>query len=85
MNRPLRRLAPALLLLVLGAGCVSRPTAGGGHETSVLGGFVTVTQKSFAPPAPTSVDVDVTQADGNAAPSGTKTTLLWGAITLHDY
>jgi hypothetical protein len=75
-----------LLLVVATAGCVAtRPTAGGGHETTLLGGLVTVSEKSFAPPSPTSVDVDLTKGAGDGVPSGTKTTLLWGAITLHDY
>lgn len=83
--KPSARILAALLLAASVAGCATRPTAGGGRETTLLAGLVTVSEKSFAPPSPTSVDVDLTESSGNAVPSGTKTTLLWGAVTLHDY
>ena len=84
MKTSARALA-ALLLAATVAGCATRPTAGGGRETTLLAGLVTVSEKSFAPPSPTSVDVDLTKGVSDGVPSGTKTTLLWGAVTLHDY
>ena len=81
--------APALLLtglvLLTANGCASRTTASGGKETTILGGAVTVATNSFQPPTPTAAAVDTTKLVGTGNPSGTKTTILWGLITLHDY
>ncbi len=82
-------LRPALVLLtstvLFGAGCATRTTPSGGKETSLLGGALTVATNSFQPPAATTVAVDTTKLVGQGNPSGAKTTLLWGLITLHDY
>jgi hypothetical protein len=51
----------------------------------VLGGAVTVATNSFQPPAPQTFAADTTKIVGLGNPSGTKTTILWGLITLHDY
>ena len=59
------------------AGCATRTTPSGGKETTVLGGAVTVAPQTFA--------ADTTKIVGLGNPSGTKTTILWGLITLHDY
>ena len=76
-------LRPALVLLtstvLFSAGCATRTTPSGGKETSLLGGALTVATNSFQPPAAT------TELVGQGNPSGAKTTLLWGLITLHDY
>lgn len=74
-----------LTSFLLSVGCASRTTASGGKETTILGGAVTVATNSFQPPAPTTVAVDTTKLVGTGNPSGTKTTILWGLITLHDY
>lgn len=83
------KLTPAVVLLAaslsLTAGCASRTTASGGKETTLLGGAVTVATNSFQPPAATTAAVDTTKLVGTGNPSGAKTTLLWGLITLHDY
>lgn len=71
--------------LLLTAGCATRTTPSGGKETSLLGGAVTVATNSFQPPAATTAAVDTTKLVGQGNPSGAKTTLLWGLITLHDY
>jgi hypothetical protein len=82
-------LRPALVLLtstvLFSAGCATRTTPSGGKETSLLGGALTVATNSFQPPAATTVEVDTTKLVGQGNPSGAKTTLLWGLITLHDY
>jgi hypothetical protein len=76
----------AACALLLGAsGCATRTTASGGKETTVLGGALTVATDSFQPTTPATADVDTTKLIGNGNPSGAKTTLLWGLITLHDY
>ncbi len=82
------KLAPAAvftLTFLFTAGCASRTTASGGKETTLLGGAVTVATNSFQPPAATTAAVDTTKLVGTGNPSGTKTTILWGLITLHDY
>jgi hypothetical protein len=71
--------------LVFSAGCATRTTPSGGKETTLLGGAVTVATNSFQPPAATTATVDTTKLVGQGNPSGAKTTLLWGLITLHDY
>lgn len=81
-------LAPAILLalaLLSTAGCATRITASGGKETTLLGGAVTVATQSFQPAPATTVAVDTTKIVGQGNPSGAKTTLLWGLITLQDY
>ena len=82
-------LRPALVLLtstvLFSAGCATRTTPSGGKETSLLGGALTVATNSFQPPAATTVAVDTTKLVGQGNPSGAKTTLLWGLITLHEY
>lgn len=76
----------AVLALVLtSSGCATRTTASGGKETTVLGGAFTVATNSFQPTTPATADVDTTKLVGRGNPSGAKTTLLWGLITLRDY
>jgi len=82
------KLALALILiatLLVTAGCATRTTPSGGKETTLLGGAVTVATNSFQPPAAQTSAVDTTKIVGLGNPSGTKTTILWGLITLHDY
>ncbi|MBI5382747.1 MAG: hypothetical protein HZA31_12685 [Opitutae bacterium] len=75
----------ATLVLAMFSGCATRTTASGGKETTFLGGAATVATKSYQPADQTSVTVDTTKFSGTSNPSGTKTTLLWGLITLTDY
>lgn len=71
---------------LFGTGCATRVTASGGRETTVLGGAVTVATDSFQPATPASaVDADTSKLVSAGNPTGKKTTLLWGLITLHDY
>lgn len=82
------KLASTLILttaLFTAAGCATRTTPSGGKETTLLGGAVTVATNSFQPPAAQTFPVDTTKIVGLGNPSGTKTTILWGLITLHDY
>jgi hypothetical protein len=72
-------------LLLLAGGCATRTTASGGRQTTVLGGAMTVESNSFQPSTPTTADVDTSKLASTGNPSGRKTTLLWGLITLHDY
>jgi hypothetical protein len=80
-------LATGLFVTALFAtGCATRVTASGGRETTLLGGAVTVATDSFQPPTPaTAVDTDTSKLVSAGNPTGKKTTLLWGLITLHDY
>ena len=79
-------LAAALAFALFSSGCATRVTASGGRETNILGGAVTVSTNSFQPPAPaTALEVDTSKLISAGNPTGKKTTLLWGLITLHDY
>jgi hypothetical protein len=79
-------LAAGLLATVLFAtGCATRVTASGGRETTLLGGAVAVSTDSFQPTTPNTLDVDTSKIVSAGNPTGKKTTLLWGLITLHDY
>lgn len=85
MKQKLSLAAVVSSVLFLASGCATHTTASGGRETTVLGGAVTVSTNSFQPPTPATLEVDTTKIVGNGNPSGNKTTLLWGLITLHDY
>jgi long-subunit fatty acid transport protein len=75
----------ALALTALASGCATRTTSTGGKETTVLGGAVTVTNDSFQPTNPATINADTSKIVGKNGPSGKKTSILWGLITLHDY
>jgi len=85
MRTKLAPVAVLLLAALVTAGCATRTTASGGKESTLLGGAVIVATNSFQPPSPASASVDTTKIIGKGDPSGAKTTLLWGLITLHDY
>lgn len=74
-----------LALLALASGCATHPSVTGGSKTSLLAGALTVSTKSYAPVSPTTLDVNTSTLVGYGAPSGTKVSLLWGLITVHDY
>ncbi|MCX6953264.1 MAG: hypothetical protein NTV51_14015 [Verrucomicrobia bacterium] len=78
-------LSAALATLVFASGCATRTTASGGRETTILGGAVTVATNSFEPTTPATLDADTSKLASKGDPSGKKTTLFWGLITLHDY
>lgn len=78
-------LTTAVASLLFGSGCATRTTASGGRETTLLGGALTVSTASFQPPTPATLDVDTSKLASKGNPTGNKTTLLWGLITLHDY
>ena len=71
--------------LLFASGCATRTTASGGRQTTRLGGAVTVETNSFEPTTPTTVDTDTSKLASRGNPTGKKTTLFWGLITLHDY
>jgi hypothetical protein len=71
--------------LLLASGCATRATASGGRQTTILGGALTVETNSFEPTTPATVDTDTSKLASKGNPTGKKTTLLWGLITLHDY
>ncbi len=85
MNSKLPLVAAVCAALLTASGCATRTTASGGRETTVLGGAVTVSTNSFQPPTPATLDVDTSKVISTGNPSGNKTTILWGLITLHDY
>ncbi len=78
-------LCTALAALLSSSGCATRTTASGGRETTVLGGAVTVATNSFEPTNPATLDADTSKLISTGNPTGKKTTLFWGLITLHDY
>jgi len=78
-------LSAALATLLSASGCATRTTASGGRETTILGGAVTVATNSFEPTTPATLDADTSKLASKGDPSGKKTTLFWGLITLHDY
>jgi ABC-type glycerol-3-phosphate transport system substrate-binding protein len=78
-------LLAALASALLATGCATRTTASGGRETTLLGGAVTVATNSFEPTNPATVDADTSKIISAGNPTGKKTTLFWGLITLHDY
>lgn len=77
--------AAALAAFLFASGCATRTTATGGRETTLLGGAVTVATDSFQPTTPATLDVDTSKLASTGNPTGRKTTLFWGLITLHDY
>ena len=85
MKQQLSFAATVCTFLLLCSGCATRTTASGGRETSVLGGALTVSTDSYQPPTPATLDVDTSKVISNGNPTGKKTTILWGLITLHDY
>jgi hypothetical protein len=78
-------LAATLTVLLFASGCATRATGSGGRQTSILGGALTVETNSFSPTTPNTVDTDTSKVLSAGDPSGRKTTLFWGLITLHDY
>ena len=78
-------LSAALASLLLASGCATRNTASGGRETTVLGGAITVATNSFEPTNAATLDADTSKLASTGNPTGKKTTLFWGLITLHDY
>jgi hypothetical protein len=78
-------LSAALASLLFASGCATRTTASGGRETNVLGGAITVSTNSFEPTNAATIDADTSKIVSKGDPSGKKTTLFWGLITLHDY
>ena len=83
--KPKLLLFAALAALLLSSGCATRNTASGGRETTVLGGAVTVATNSFEPTNAATLDADTSKLASTGNPTGKKTTLFWGLITLHDY
>lgn len=77
--------AGLLALSLFATGCATRATTSGGRETSILGGAVTVSTDSFQPTPTATIDADTSKIVSSGNPTGKKTTLLWGLITLHDY
>jgi hypothetical protein len=78
-------LSAALVTVLFATGCATRTTASGGRETNVLGGALTVSTNSFEPTNSATLDADTSKLASKGDPSGKKTTLFWGLITLHDY
>lgn len=85
MKIPTAPVVVALAATLLVSGCATKTTASGGRETNVLGGAVTVSNDSFQPTTPASIDVDTSKLIGKGDPSGKKVTLFWGLLTFHDY
>ena len=78
-------LTAAFAAVLVTSGCATRSTASGGRETNLLGGALTVSTNSFEPTSAATLDVDTSKVVSAGNPTGKKTTLFWGLITLHDY
>jgi hypothetical protein len=78
-------LTAAFAAVLVTSGCATRTTASGGRETNLLGGALTVSTNSFEPTSAATLDVDTSKVVSAGNPTGKKTTLFWGLITLHDY
>jgi outer membrane lipoprotein SlyB len=78
-------LVVTLSLALCASGCATRNNSSGGKETTLLAGAVTVATASFQPTTPAAVDADTSKIIGKNGPSGTKVSLFWGLINLHDY
>lgn len=78
-------LSAALATVLFASGCATRNTASGGRETNILGGALTVSTDSFEPTNAATIDADTSKLASKGNPTGKKTTLFWGLITLHDY
>lgn len=78
-------LSAAFAAVLVTSGCATRTTASGGRETNLLGGALTVSTNSFEPTSAATLDVDTSKVVSAGNPTGKKTTLFWGLITLHDY
>ena len=78
-------LSALLATRALASGCATRTTASGGRETTILGGAVAVSTNSFDPTNAATLDADTSKLASTGDPSGKKTSLFWGLITLHDY
>lgn len=83
--KPSARLSALLVATALLCGCATRHTSTGGKETTVLGGAVAVSNDSFQPPNPATLNADTSKIVGKNGPSGKKVSLFWGLLTFHDY
>jgi hypothetical protein len=78
--------AATLILALCASGCVAnRTTSTGGKETSVFAGALTISENSFQPTNPATIDLDTSKASGKSGPSGSTVSVLWGLFKFHDY
>jgi hypothetical protein len=78
--------AAVLLFALCASGCVAnRTTSTGGKETSIFAGAVTVSENSFQPTNPATIDMDTSKALGKSGPSGNTVSIFWGLFKFHDY
>lgn len=86
-----KSLIAASALIALGAltGCQSNSEYTSyphvGHKTQNVLGIVKTTHESFEPAEQASIKLSASEFGPMYNPSGTKTELLWGLITLTDY
>ena len=83
--KPKLLLAATLTLALCASGCASRTTSTGGKETSLLAGALTVSDNSFQPTNPATIDMDTSKVMGKSGPSGSTVSVLWGLFKFHDY
>jgi hypothetical protein len=78
--------AAALTLALCASGCVSnRTTSTGGKETSVFAGAISISENSFQPTNPATIDMDTSKTLGKSGPSGSTVSVFWGLFKFHDY
>ena len=83
--KPKLSIIAALLLALFASGCASQTTSSGGKETSILAGVVTISDNSFQPVNPATINMDTSTIIGRSGPSGNKVSVLWGMFTFHDF
>ena len=83
--KPKLLLAATVTLALCVSGCASRTTSSGGKETSLLGGALTVSDSSFQPVNPATINTSTSSMTGKNGPSGNKVSVLWGLFTFNDY
>ena len=83
-SKTLLVLAICALAASLTSGCSTQKTRTG-RNNSFLGGLFVYNTGSYQPVTPNTIDIDGTQYLGRVNPSGTQVSMLWGAVTYHDY
>lgn len=81
--------APAILAILAAAvlatsGCSTTKTYAG-RKTSVLSGLAEMEDKSYQPPAPTTVVVSTADDRPGSKLTGKRVSLFWGLFTFADY
>lgn len=85
------KLSPARVILTLlvaamlaFSGCTTTKTYAG-RKTSILSGLAQIDDKSYQPPAPTTIALSTADDRPGSKLTGKRVSLLWGLFTFADY